>query len=239
MRGSTDRSARAAARSRRATSSRALASASSMRSMTLPFSTRTPSRCGRKATRPPTSGESWARCRALIVPARELVTVCSTRPRLTAATRTGTGEGANNVDFSTRTASTTSLRVTAGLGRPAPSLLCGTGVRASLGAAAPSGSALSRLPDAPRGSSSTRSLGCKQCRGVRLDGVPSPRLEGRVEAYAASHSLQEPTPVAALHAPQSRRGRQRPLRAAVTSKAGSLHLQTRHQTGSIQERRLE
>ena len=46
---------------------------------------------GEATTRPPFSGESLARRRALTVPARELVTVSSTRPFSATTTRTGTG----------------------------------------------------------------------------------------------------------------------------------------------------
>ncbi len=73
------------------------ASASSRRSSSAPAATRAPARYGSATTRPPVSGDSRARRRALTVPARVLVTVSSTVPRVTGATRTGSGEGASSV----------------------------------------------------------------------------------------------------------------------------------------------
>ena len=50
-----------------------------------------PRRWGSRRTRPPVSGASLARRRALTVPAREFVTVSSTRPFSAATVRTGHG----------------------------------------------------------------------------------------------------------------------------------------------------
>ncbi len=66
---------------------------SSRRSSSAPASTCAPLRNGSSTTRPPICGDSFARRRALTVPARVLVTVSSTVPGSTRATSTGTGFG--------------------------------------------------------------------------------------------------------------------------------------------------
>ena len=71
--------------------------ASSTRRRISPLRTRVPRRWGSRRTRPPVSGASLARRRAFTVPAREFVTVSSTRPFSAATVRTGTGAGAKTV----------------------------------------------------------------------------------------------------------------------------------------------
>src|SRR5947199_8719755 len=83
--------------SRRERVVRASGTLGSRRSRTSPFLNASPSRNGMDTTRPPVSGEIWARRRAFTVPARELVTVCSTRPRETSVTVTSIGLGAKTV----------------------------------------------------------------------------------------------------------------------------------------------
>ncbi len=75
-------------------------SESSIRSSSSPSRTRLPRRWGSATTLPPVSGASFARRRALTVPAREFVTVSSTRPLSTATVRTGTASGAKTVSRS-------------------------------------------------------------------------------------------------------------------------------------------
>ncbi len=89
--------ARAALRSSPERRSCARWRASSTRRSRSPLWTRAPRRRGSSSTRPPISGASLARRRAFTVPAREFVTVSSTRPFSTATTRTGTGSGAKTV----------------------------------------------------------------------------------------------------------------------------------------------
>jgi len=71
-----------------------------MRRRRSPSRTRAPRRRGRATTRPPVSGASLARRRAFTVPAREFVTVSSTRPFSAATVRTATGSGAKRVSRS-------------------------------------------------------------------------------------------------------------------------------------------
>ena len=88
----------------------ACCSASSTRRRISPFRTRVPRRWGRTRTRPPVSGASLARRRAFTVPAREFVTVSSTRPFSAATTRTGTGAGAKTVKRRRTTTATRTAR---------------------------------------------------------------------------------------------------------------------------------
>ena len=80
--------------------------ASSTRRRRSPFRTRAPRRRGSSSTRPPVSGASLARRRALTVPAREFVTVSSTRPFSAATVRTATGSVAKTVSRRTTTTAT-------------------------------------------------------------------------------------------------------------------------------------